>query len=185
MPAGSAAQISVAVRMARTTCLVATGYLATNSRLPASMQQKYCDQGRSTAVLTMTWPICRVRRSCGSGGKARNASILPCSNSSIGFTLDSVIQWMFLGRVEPDQGCHQGHQLVRFQGLYPDTFSFQIGDGAGPFICEQLEAADHHSRQEGDRLAGIEHPDEVRRIVHVEIGFAVRDGLVIAGGAST
>ena len=84
---------------------------------------------------------------------------------------------MSLAGSSPDLSRHQGHQrvVVRSQGLYPDTFSFQVGDGAGPFIREQLEAADHHPRQDGDRLAGIERPDEVRRIVHVEIGFAVRE----------
>ena len=54
---------AAAFKMARTTRLVATGLLRTNSRLSASMQQKYCDQGRSKAVLTMTWPAWRARSS--------------------------------------------------------------------------------------------------------------------------
>ena len=39
--------MSVALRIARSARLVATGFLRTNSRLAATMQQKYCDQGRS------------------------------------------------------------------------------------------------------------------------------------------
>ena len=36
---------------------MATGYFRTKSRLATAMQQKYCDQGRSMALLTTTWPI--------------------------------------------------------------------------------------------------------------------------------
>ena len=49
-------QRSAALRTARRTRFVATGCFWAYSREPASMQQKYCDQGRSTAVLTITWP---------------------------------------------------------------------------------------------------------------------------------
>jgi signal transduction histidine kinase len=52
--AGSVAQKSVAFRIARSARLVAMGFLRTNSRLPASMQQKYCDHGRSVELLTTT-----------------------------------------------------------------------------------------------------------------------------------
>src|SRR5258706_12733388 len=48
------------------------------------MQQKYCDHGRSVALLKITWPILRARNSCGSGGSPRNASIFPSANNSIG-----------------------------------------------------------------------------------------------------
>ena len=41
------------------------------------MQQKYCDQGRSTLLLTITWPICFARSSWACGGKAMKASIAP------------------------------------------------------------------------------------------------------------
>jgi hypothetical protein len=62
------------------------------------MQQKYCDHGRSTAVSKMTRPMCRARSSCGSGGKARNASILPAMYKSFGFSLGLPIQCRsFLG----------------------------------------------------------------------------------------
>src|SRR6516164_10736291 len=48
------------------------------------MQQKYCDHGRSVALLKITWPMLRARKSCGSGGQPRKASIFPSANSSIG-----------------------------------------------------------------------------------------------------
>ena len=44
--------------------------------LEAIMQQKYCDQGRSSALDTTTWPIFFARSPCGSGGKAIRASML-------------------------------------------------------------------------------------------------------------
>jgi hypothetical protein len=45
------------------------------------------------------------------------------------------------------------------------------------FVPEQFEAADHHTGQHGDRLAGIDSPDEVRRIDRTEIDLAARDRL--------
>src|SRR4051794_3001380 len=42
------------------------------------MQQKYCDQGRST-----TCPICPARSSCGSGEIPRNASMFPSMKSRL------------------------------------------------------------------------------------------------------
>src|SRR5262249_50972886 len=57
-----------------------------------SIQQKYCDQGRSIEPLTTTWPIFRARNSCGSGGKPRNASILPSAKSSLGAIVGLVTQ---------------------------------------------------------------------------------------------
>src|SRR6476659_5250610 len=94
--------------MARNTRLVATGFLRTKSRLPVSMQQKCCDHGRSSELLTITWPILRARRACGSGGVPRKASILCSANSSIGLTR--------LCRARPDQGYRLGvesHRSIR------------------------------------------------------------------------
>jgi len=68
---GSVAQIRSAFEMARSARLVATGLRRMNSRLENTTQQKYCDHGLSTAVLTTTWPIFFARISCGSGGKPR------------------------------------------------------------------------------------------------------------------
>jgi NitT/TauT family transport system substrate-binding protein len=44
---GSSPHVLVVLRIARSARFVATGCLRTNARLPASMQQKYCDQGWS------------------------------------------------------------------------------------------------------------------------------------------
>ena len=43
--------MSVALKTERTTRLVAIGLRRTKSALPINMQQKYCDHGRSTALL--------------------------------------------------------------------------------------------------------------------------------------
>src|SRR6266571_2909996 len=74
---GSRAQMSADLTMARSARLVATGCVRTNSRLPVTMQQKYWDHGRSTALLTTTCPIPFARSSCACGGKAIKASNLP------------------------------------------------------------------------------------------------------------
>src|SRR6516162_5935460 len=89
---GSVAQRSVALRMARNARLVAIGFLRTYSRLPASMQQKYCDHGRSTTVLTITWPICRARSSRDSGGLPTNTSTFPLTKSSTGADFGATTQ---------------------------------------------------------------------------------------------
>src|SRR6266478_6416619 len=94
--AGSVAHKSAALRMARVTRLVAIGYFRTNSRWPASMQQKYCDQGRSTVLSTITWPTRRACNSCGSGGKPRKPSSFPSMKSCIGFTDGLTTQLMSL-----------------------------------------------------------------------------------------
>src|SRR5215469_6572404 len=65
------------------------------------MQQKYRDQGRSTELFTTTWPICRARRSWGTGGRPRHASILPSSNSSTGVGDLLVTQWISLTGSSP------------------------------------------------------------------------------------
>src|SRR5262249_16306184 len=83
---------SVALIIARRRRLVATGFLQTKSRCPANMQQKYCDQGRSVALLKMTRPTLRLRNSCGSGGKPRNAAIFPSANNSMGVGEGVVIE---------------------------------------------------------------------------------------------
>src|SRR6267142_3549231 len=65
------------------------------------MQQKYCDHGRSMELLTMTRPILRARNSCGSGGKPRNASILPSAKRSIGLGDELVTQRMSFAGSSP------------------------------------------------------------------------------------
>src|SRR5712675_1957547 len=99
--AGLLTQKSVALSIARRTRLVATGFLPMKSRLPPSMQQKYCDQGRSTELLTITCPMLRARNSCGSGGKPRNASTFPWAKSSMGGIDVLVIQRMSLAGSSP------------------------------------------------------------------------------------
>ena len=59
--------MSVALSMARTTRLVAIGLRRTKSALPINMQQKYCDHGRSTALLKITSPVPTARVSCAPG----------------------------------------------------------------------------------------------------------------------
>jgi hypothetical protein len=53
------------------------------SRLPATIQQKYWDQGRSTALFMTSCPIFRARSSCGTGGKPTSASIFLSARSWI------------------------------------------------------------------------------------------------------
>ncbi len=54
------AAAQVTARIAR---FVATGCFRTNSLRPTTIQQKYCDHGRSTVLFVTTWPIFRARSS--------------------------------------------------------------------------------------------------------------------------
>ena len=47
--------------MARSARLVAIGFFRANSRFAATTQQKDCDHGRSSVLLSTTWPIFLAR----------------------------------------------------------------------------------------------------------------------------
>src|SRR6516162_2586569 len=96
------------------------------------MQLKYCDHGRSSVVVAMTWPACRARSSCGSGAKPTKASILPSANNSSGLTLRSVTEWMSLAALSPTWGGHQGQQ-VGLGRLDTYALPLQLGDAAEDF----------------------------------------------------
>ena len=76
------------------------------------MQQKYCDHGRSTAVLTITWPIMpgaqflRLRRKAQKGVDLSFHEQLDRLERGIGDPVD------ILGGVQPDMRGHQSYQHV-------------------------------------------------------------------------
>src|SRR5215469_7785682 len=91
------------------------------------MQQKYCDHGRSMAVLTSTCPTCASRNCCGSGGKPRNASILPSMKRSIGLTLGSVTQRMSFSGSSPTSEAISVKRICGFEpkAWMPTLFPFR------------------------------------------------------------
>src|SRR3954463_14372035 len=89
--AGSAAQTSALLKIARIARLIATGCWRRYSLLVANMQQKYCDQGRSVVVLRITWPILRRCIRCAIGGIANKASASPAANDSAASSHELVI----------------------------------------------------------------------------------------------
>lgn len=70
-------------------------------RVPATIQQKYWDQGRSTALLTMTRPNPFARSSGGKSAKARKASIFPSSRTCTASAVRCVAQWISLPGSRP------------------------------------------------------------------------------------
>src|ERR1700756_6060783 len=84
------------------------------------MQQKYCDHGRSIALLKITWPILRARNSCGSGGSPRNASIFPSANSSIGLGEELVTQRISFAGSSP---TYEAMPLINVYWLQPMAFT--------------------------------------------------------------
>jgi len=81
-----------------------------------------------------------------------------------------------LARIKPDMSGHHDRKRVakRPQGLHADAFALEVGDAADPFVREQLEATDHYTGEQHDRVAGINLPDEIWRIVQGEISLAER-----------
>ena len=136
--AGSLTHKSVARSMARTTRLVAMGFFRTNSRFPANMQQKYCDHGRSRALLTMTRPMFCARKRCGSGGNPRKASILPSANKSIGLTFALVTHSISLAGSSPTSVAIALRKTcwADLKRLNADGSTLQIGDAAYALLGE-------------------------------------------------
>src|SRR6516162_2725199 len=133
------------------------------------MQQKYCDQGRSTAVLTSTCPTCRARSSWGCGGKPKKASICPCAKSSSGLTEGSVTQWKSLPGSRPTWPAISvsnagSSAATRLPLSSPITMNI--------LPSEQFEATDVDAGDQDNRCAGVDILNEVGDKGHAEIGFA-------------
>jgi hypothetical protein len=141
------------------------------------MQQKYCDHGRSRALLTMTRPTPRPRKSCGSGGNPRNASIFSRREQfhrhGRGFGEPTDI----FGRIEPDMGGHGADEQVpgRAQALHADSLALQIRDAPDAIPREQFEAADMQAADDRDRHAGIDRHEILRRKGRREVLFAASE----------
>jgi hypothetical protein len=56
-----------------------------------------------------------------------------------------------------------------------NSLALQVADGADGFVGEQLDTADVHARQRGDRLAGIHLRGHPRGGVKVKIDLTARD----------
>src|ERR1700722_367049 len=142
--------MSVALIMARTTRLVAIGLRRAKSALPINVQQKYCDHGRSTALLRITWPVLRARSSCAQGGKVMNASILPFVRRSFLLAPPMAIQLMSLAGSSPTLAAmilrkKYDARVRRVAGAY--GLALQIDDAADRFVGEQLETSWMHPGQ--------------------------------------
>ena len=132
------------------------------------MQQKYCDQGRSTALLTITWPISRARRFLRLGRQAQKGVDL-----SVDEELHRLDRWLddpmdIFARIDADMrgdqasGTYAGASPRR---RLPIALALQIGDAADLLIREQFEAADMHAGQDRDRHTRIDRVDAQRRKV--------------------
>ena len=126
---------------------------ATNSRLPTTMQQKYCDQGRSIALLTTTWPIFFARSSCGPGESRGTHRSCPRRGAASPRPADASTQVMSLRGIEPDVGlpCWQEDVLGDSSAEHGDGLALQVADRPDALGAEQLEAADVDAGQDHDR----------------------------------
>ena len=142
--------------MARSTRLVATGYLRTIFPVARQHAAEILRPWPVHAVLTMTWPTCRARRSCGSGGKPRKASILPSAKApAVGERVGDPMDVLY--RVEPDMGGH--HVSIRRrrpQTCNADALALQVGNAADAFVARTVRSSRHARRPNGDRAAGID-----------------------------
>ena len=169
--------MSAPLSTARTARLVATGYSSMNSVLPVNMQQKYCDQGWSRALLTITRPILPGAQLLGLRRKAEEGIDL-----ALGVELDRLRVLArdpvdVLGRVQPDIGRHAGqkHVLARAESLDADALALEVGDRPDALIAEQLEAARVDARQHRQALARVHRDHQRRDEVGAEVDLAARD----------
>src|SRR5215470_12153620 len=134
------------------------------------MQQKYCDQGRSVALLKITRPMLRARSSCGSGGKPRNASIFPSANNSIG--LGEILD--IPCRIEADMRSDAADEdvLARAQSLNTDRLALEIRHAADAFPCKQFKAADVLAGEHRNWFSGVDRHHEGRSKVRCEVDLA-------------
>ena len=137
------------------------------------MQQKYCDHGRSVALLSNTRPTFLARSSCPSGGKARKASILPSARSCFASGRDGNPVDVPPG-IESDRGRDAGEKDVRRRSerQHGRGLSLQVADGPDLFGNDQLEAADMDPRQKHDRRTHVHRDGQRRREVHRKVDRA-------------
>ncbi len=126
---GSAAQISAALRIARSARLVATGCLRDEVAVAATMQQKYWDQGRSTALLTTTWPIFWRAAPAGRAG-SRGRRRLALGEQLLGFGRRMGDPVDVLARIEPDVCHHAGEEDVRARAQASTATVLPLGRGS-------------------------------------------------------
>ena len=135
------------------------------------MQQKYCDHGRSTVLLTITWLIWRARNCCGSGGKPRKASIFPSMKSSIGLTDGSDNPMDILARIETDM---RGHQAPRThagstQRSTPTLLPLRSATLRMSSLANSSKQPTWTPASTVIASAGIDGLDEMRREIQTEI----------------
>ena len=63
-----------------------------------------------------------------------------------------------LGWVEPDMGSHHRHEQGpgRSHSPHAHALTLQVGDASDAFSAEQLIAADMDTREQRDRIAGVD-----------------------------
>jgi hypothetical protein len=79
-----------------------------------------------------------------------------------------------LPRIEADVGHHhRGEDVVRVAKFgHGDLATPQIADSTDALAAEEFVAADVHSPQEHDRLAGVDQQNEVGAVVHGDIDLS-------------
>src|SRR5262245_43037910 len=137
------------------------------------MQQKYCDQGRSTVLSTITWPTRRACNSCGSGGKPRKPSSFPSMKSCIGFTDGLTTQLMSLpGSIPTCATIGARNKCWASPARLPDNLTFQVGDAVDVLFGEYFETTSMHTGQYLERHTLIDRLDAKRRKVCNKVKLA-------------
>ena len=101
-----------------------------NSRFAASMQQKYCDHGRSMPLLMITWPIFLARSSWGTGGKPMSASIFPSAKQLHRLSARMNDEVDVAGRIKADIGRHADDEqaMRRLKLLHRDRLALEVAN---------------------------------------------------------
>jgi len=126
--------------------------------LAETRQQKYWDQGRSTALLRV-------------GREPEKAVDLALRQKPLGLGRGVQKPRDVPVGIEPDLGDDAGDEGV-LRGIQlgdGDRLAFQVAERPHPLAPEQLEAPDVHAAQEDDRLSRVEGDDQRRGEVHGDV----------------
>src|SRR5581483_9970221 len=180
---GSWAHSSAALSTARTARFVATGWLRPSSLRPTSMQQKYCDHGRSNVCHQVAdlagAKLLRTRSKC----EIRVDRLLGEAVDGVDRARDdptNVLAW-----VHSDMREHTGSEdvLGLAQAEDCDGLTLQVTGGADALGSEELEAPDMDTRQDYDRLDCIDTNHERSNKVERQVDVAGHQTLLLADRA--
>ena len=138
------------------------------------MQQKYCDQGRSWEVLTITWPTFCARRCCGCGEAEEDICLAVDEQAHRRLFRTALEPGGILAGVHADICHHAGDEDVFATPQFGDRYSLplEIADRPDSLVSEQFVAAAVNAGEHDNGALRIDRRHQRWRGVQIEICLA-------------